>query len=106
MIYVAETHIISAIINVDQDVDSPWPLDVLDFNYNIRHIEMQPGDLVWYESARLPHGRVRPLNGTYYDNIFVHFYPTFYANKTLDEIMAIKDTRLVEEKPDISILKP
>ena len=70
-----ETHIISAIINVAQDVDEPWPLSVLDFKGQIHHIEMQPGDLIWYESARLPHGRIRPLNGDYYDNIFVHFKP-------------------------------
>ncbi len=26
-------------------------------------------------SSRLPHARVRPFNGDFYDNIFVHFRP-------------------------------
>ena len=25
--------------------------------------------------CRLPHGRVQRLNGTYFDNVFVHFMP-------------------------------
>merc|ERR1711902_43320 len=98
-------HIISAIINVDQDVKQPWPLDLIDFNGNFHHIEMEPGDLVWYESARLPHGRVSQLNGTYYDNIFVHYKPTWYANKTFSDIVKVGDSRAFEEKPDIQIHK-
>ena len=40
-----------------------------------RKIFLQPSDMVLYESATVPHGRQFPLNGEYYDNIFVHFYP-------------------------------
>ena len=31
--------------------------------------------MIWYESAKLVHGRAIPLNGTYFENIFVHFMP-------------------------------
>ena len=41
-------------------------------------IYLNPGDMVLYESASVPHGRQYPLNGDYYDNIFVHFYPKQY----------------------------
>ena len=36
---------------------------------------MSPGDLLWYESASVIHGRQWPLNGRSYDNLFVHFKP-------------------------------
>merc|ERR1712045_287046 len=38
-------------------------------------LTLQPGQMIWYESARLSHGRQRPLRGQYYDNLFVHFMP-------------------------------
>ena len=31
--------------------------------------------MVWYESARLVHGRPVRFRGNYYDNVFVHFKP-------------------------------
>ena len=77
-----QTHVISAIVNVDQDVDSPWVLKMLS-KLNVAIIElkyishfcvcfkqlradhfdeevdlaMEPGDMVLYESAKLLHGR-------------------------------------------------
>ena len=36
----------------------------------------QPGELVWYESARLLHGRPDPFQGEYFDNLFIHYKPT------------------------------
>ena len=36
---------------------------------------LSPGDLLWYESASVIHGRQWPLNGRSYDNLFVHFKP-------------------------------
>ena len=40
----------SAIINVAQDVDEPWPLEVYTHDGKIHNITMEPGDLVLYES--------------------------------------------------------
>lgn len=51
------THVVSAIINVDQDVVTPWKLLILDHNDEEHELEMQPGDMVLYESAKLLHGR-------------------------------------------------
>ena len=55
------THVISAILNIGQEVKESVVLD--------------PGEMVWYESARAVHGRPRPLHGEYYDNLFIHFSP-------------------------------
>lgn len=51
------THVVSAIINVDQEVSKPWRLLILDHDDNEHELEMLPGDMVLYESAKLLHGR-------------------------------------------------
>ena len=65
--------ITSAIINVDQDVDEPWPLEVYDHNGVAHNITMEPGDMVLYESHSVIHGRPFPMRGKFFANIFVHF---------------------------------
>ena len=69
------THVISAILNIGQDVVDDWPLYILD-NLGGRHtVTLRPGEMVWYESARLAHGRPLPLNGRFFDNLFIHYKP-------------------------------
>lgn len=46
----------SAIINVDQSVTEPWPLEVYGHDGNAYNITMEPGDLVLYESHSILHG--------------------------------------------------
>lgn len=70
-----KTHIISAILNIDQDVDEEWPLQIEDHFYRTHHILLTPGEMLLYEGARLMHGRPTPLNGNHYSNIFVHYSP-------------------------------
>ena len=65
----------SAIINVDQDVDEPWPLEVIGHDGVARNVTMEPGDLVLYESHSVIHGRQFPLKGRFMANIFIHFEP-------------------------------
>ena len=38
-----------------------------------KKIILKPGEMLLYESAKVPHGRQFPLEGEYYENIFVHF---------------------------------
>ena len=63
----------SAILNVGQDTDEPWPLEVIGHDGQARNITMVPGDMVLYESHTILHGRPFPLKGRYMANIFVHF---------------------------------
>jgi prolyl 4-hydroxylase len=73
-----ETHIISAIINVDQEVNVDWPL-VIEDNFSREHyVMLKPGDMVFYEGGRLKHGRPIALNGKSFANIFCHFKPISY----------------------------
>jgi prolyl 4-hydroxylase len=69
----------SAIINVDQDVDEPWPLEVYGHDGKATNVTMEPGDMVLYESHSVIHGRPFPLKGRYMANLFVHFEPTGHS---------------------------
>merc|ERR1712151_645954 len=51
----------SAIINVDQDVDEPWPIEVIGHDGKAYNVTMEPGDMVLYESHSVLHGRPFPL---------------------------------------------
>lgn len=70
-----ETHIISAIINIAQNVDEDWPLVIEDNAYRVHHILLKPGEVVFYEGGRLLHYRPIPFNGNSFANIFCHFKP-------------------------------
>lgn len=73
------THIISAILNVDQDVNEDWPLVIEDNYYRQHHVMLKPGEMVFYEGARLTHGRPIAFNGKVFANIFCHFKPVDYV---------------------------
>eukprot|EP00522_Entomoneis_paludosa_P006882 CAMPEP_0172440930 /NCGR_PEP_ID=MMETSP1065-20121228/1538_1 /TAXON_ID=265537 /ORGANISM="Amphiprora paludosa, Strain CCMP125" /LENGTH=444 /DNA_ID=CAMNT_0013190047 /DNA_START=54 /DNA_END=1388 /DNA_ORIENTATION=+ len=67
--------ICSAIINVDQDVEEDWFLEVYDHDGVAHNVTMEPGDMVLYESHSTIHGRPFPMKGKHYANIFIHFEP-------------------------------
>ena len=62
-----------------QDVDEDWPLQIFDHSGKLHEIILKAGEMVWYESASLIHGRVKPLNGSYFENLFVHYMPRSQA---------------------------
>ena len=68
-------HIVSAILNLDQSVDEPWPLTIEDHFFRTHNVLMAPGEMLFYESYRLNHGRPTPLEGEHYTNLFAHFRP-------------------------------
>lgn len=74
-----KSHVISAILNIKQDVDEDWPLQIFDHSGKLHEITLKAGEMVWYESASLVHGRVKPLNGSYFENLFVHYMPRSQA---------------------------
>jgi prolyl 4-hydroxylase len=77
-----ETHHIASIIVVDKDLrcgcrnkefGDDWPLDIQDHKGNWHKIYAEPGDMIIYESAACSHARFEPFQGTYYNNLFVHY---------------------------------
>lgn len=69
------THIISSTICVDYQLDEPWPLYVEDIFGEAHQVNLEPGEFLFYEGARLIHGRPWPLKGDYYIGMFVHYRP-------------------------------
>jgi len=68
-----KTHVASCILNIAQDVDEPWPLLIEDHAYRRHLVYLEPGEMVFYEGARLLHGRPQPLKGREFANMFVHY---------------------------------
>lgn len=71
------THSLAYVLHVGSSDDSePWPFFVEDYNGQTHEVYLQPGDVILYEANKLHHGRVRPLKGSWYCNIFAHYLPT------------------------------
>lgn len=67
---------VSIVINVAQEgLHAPWVFDIYDHADRLHHVELSPGEMLFYESARCLHGRMVPLEGGYYVNMFAHFRP-------------------------------
>jgi hypothetical protein len=70
------THAVSLIVNIAQgDLTQPWTVEVYDHAHRLHEVVMEPGDIVYYESAKALHGRNTPLAGGYYANVFTHYRP-------------------------------
>jgi Rps23 Pro-64 3,4-dihydroxylase Tpa1-like proline 4-hydroxylase len=80
-----ETHVISSIVHVGADVDEPWPLVVEDREGQCHDVYLEPGQMLLYEGAKLPHGRPHPLRGRYYASLFLHYRPTDWL-RTLEGV--------------------
>lgn len=73
-----ETHVISSIVHIAHEYynDShPWPIQIEDHDGNLHSVNLEPGYMLHYESAKALHGRMRELNGRYYGSIFIHYQP-------------------------------
>lgn len=68
------THVVSSILQISQDVDAPWPIQ-LDLGGRRESILLEPGEMLLYEGATTPHGRITPLEGREFVNLFVHYRP-------------------------------
>lgn len=72
------THVISSIIHIAHDYDNddePWPIEIEDHDGNLHAVSLQPGEMLFYESAKCLHGRRSILHGKYYGSIFIHYQP-------------------------------
>jgi prolyl 4-hydroxylase len=69
------THVISAIIHLEDKSDKPWKLYIEDHNFKSYQITMEYGDVIFYESTTCLHGRPTPFEGDSYRNMYIHFKP-------------------------------
>ena len=106
-----ETHVISAILQVDQDLrgddDTPaddWALVVIDFSGRRHNVTLRPGEMLLYESATLIHGRPRAFKGRRFANCFLHYKPTsdwHWERKIVESRSVITDNDAVYEAADV-----
>ena len=70
------THACSVIVQVGQaGMLEPWPLEIYDHAGRLHEVSMAQGDILYYESAKNIHSRVRPMLGSQFANIFAHYRP-------------------------------
>jgi len=62
----------SAIIQVAQDVDEPWPIEIIGHDGKAYNVTMEPGEMAMYESHTILHGRPFPLNGKFFVSILYY----------------------------------
>jgi hypothetical protein len=73
-----QTHVISCIIHVGHEYDddnNPWPIEIEDHNGVIHAVNLEAGQMLFYESASCVHGRREIFRGKYYAGIFIHYQP-------------------------------
>jgi prolyl 4-hydroxylase len=75
----------SCIIQVSQDLDEPWPVEVISHAGKAYNVTMSPGDMVLYESHTVLHGRPYRMRGRHYANVFVHYEPIEHAKLNKDD---------------------
>jgi len=99
-----DTHHVSAILQVHQvcDEDGGWPLEVIHpHREGLTEVYLQPGEMMLYEGARIPHGRPMRFRGEEFANVFSHFVPADFRgpnerwrNPHLDQNKKTKRTEL------------
>lgn len=87
------THVISSIVHIAHEYDNddePWPIQIEDHNGKLYSVNLEPGEMLFYESAKALHGRLTTLKGKYYGSIFIHYMPedTSIWNYTHDDVIA------------------
>ncbi|KAH8071220.1 hypothetical protein JL721_4657 [Aureococcus anophagefferens] len=79
----SETHVVSAIFHIDHDLDHPWPLEIEDHDGAWHRVNLKPGELCMYESAKQYHARLQPMRGRAYASVFLHWFPKHGWNWTM-----------------------
>eukprot|EP00595_Chromulina_sp_UTEXLB2642_P001267 CAMPEP_0196764834 /NCGR_PEP_ID=MMETSP1095-20130614/6959_1 /TAXON_ID=96789 ORGANISM="Chromulina nebulosa, Strain UTEXLB2642" /NCGR_SAMPLE_ID=MMETSP1095 /ASSEMBLY_ACC=CAM_ASM_000446 /LENGTH=286 /DNA_ID=CAMNT_0042121413 /DNA_START=259 /DNA_END=1119 /DNA_ORIENTATION=- len=99
------SHVISSIIHIAHEYDNddePWPIQIEDHNGVLHSVALQPGEMLFYESARCLHGRMTELKGKYYGSIFVHYQPVDPRiwSYTVEDVIASVPPHWSENMPD------
>ena len=82
------THHVGSIIVVDKDLNGQedWPLHIVNNQGIEDKVYLNVGDIIFYESARLLHGRPNPLLGNYYSIVMTHLSIDGYKHKPIDNL--------------------
>lgn len=89
----AETHILSAVYCVDAkyaEGEAEWPMETdPDLTGARASVVVKPGEVFFYESAKLAHGRPSALQGEYSAHVFAHYRPKGWSYTNVDRVYGI-----------------
>ena len=86
---VPETHVISSILHIDSKLDAPFPIEIQDVTGDYAAVDLEPGEMMFYESAKCFHRRSIPMKGEYYGSVFLHYRPKDWTFNRVDIRVAI-----------------
>ena len=66
-----DTHHIASSITLGKD--APWNLNIQDHDKQWWGVDVEPGQMIMFESGCCIHGRLDAYQGTYFDNLYTHF---------------------------------
>ena len=92
------THVISSIVNIDQDVNREWALEIYGYDNKLHNVFLKPGEIFFYEGAKLLHGRTRPLDGQFFVNLFLHYRPVEWNIPSENKAGWVKQMDLTSDK--------
>eukprot|EP00428_Durinskia_dybowskii_P062038 CAMPEP_0170380448 /NCGR_PEP_ID=MMETSP0117_2-20130122/13886_1 /TAXON_ID=400756 /ORGANISM="Durinskia baltica, Strain CSIRO CS-38" /LENGTH=301 /DNA_ID=CAMNT_0010635963 /DNA_START=186 /DNA_END=1091 /DNA_ORIENTATION=+ len=101
------THVISSIVHIAHeydDPDQPWPIEIEDHYGRLHAVNLEPGQMLFYESAACLHGRRSKFHGKYYGSVFLHYQPvdtsiwSFTTEQVIENVPPHWRDGLVEEK--------
>jgi Rps23 Pro-64 3,4-dihydroxylase Tpa1-like proline 4-hydroxylase len=101
------THVVTSVLSVSQDVDRPWPLTV-EVGRRSHDVYLAQGQMVTFESARLPHGRATPLQGRAYVILQLHYRPVDWPHTDATLIRRGMEEGLVDAlgRPTVPLAAP
>jgi prolyl 4-hydroxylase len=71
----------SAMINIAQDLDEDWPLEIYDHDGMAHNVTLQPGEMLLFESHSAIHGRPFPLKGRFAAFLFILHFSLFISSQ-------------------------
>jgi hypothetical protein len=87
-----QTHVISSIIHIAHSYDDenePWPIQIEGHDGKLHSVALKEGEMMFYESAKCLHGRMKTLKGRYYGSLFIHYQPVDKSiwNVNIEEVI-------------------
>lgn len=87
------THVISSIVHIGHEYDNddePWPIEIEDHDGVLHAVNLNAGEMLFYESACSLHGRRQVFKGKHYSSVFVHYQPvdTSIWNYGMEDVIA------------------
>jgi len=86
------SHIISSILHVAhqyEDDKEPWPIEIEGLDGVVHAVNLKPGQMLLYESAKCSHGRPQRFRGRYYTSLFNHYRPLDWSLTEVDVVVYI-----------------